>query len=114
MLFNPNLTCTVTTFDGVDIYGSPTSPRSYSAQCAVLRLINAAEKTEVRADASASRGRIDQLTDDAVLLFPSNVLLNHHDHVDVIGIKLRVNSIYPRVDLTGQIDHYEVGCGRAV
>jgi hypothetical protein len=68
------------------------------------------EKSAVRADTSATRGNAREMEADAVLLLAKNTVANIDDNVELMGHQFRIMSMHPRVDLLGDIDHYEVKC----
>ena len=82
-------------------------------KCAIVSLYDAAGKTTVRADSSASRGRAEEHLSDARLLFKPNVEIKIGDVV-VIPVKggdsvsIKITSIFRRPDIEGAIHHIDV------
>lgn len=107
-MFIPNLYCTITKAGSVNVYGEEQPGLTTPARCAIVKLLGREEKTSVRADSSASRGNAQEVTADAVLLFPPNTVIGMDDKITVVGQTLRVSGIWPRHDLRGRLDHYQV------
>ena len=79
------------------------------AKCGVVRLRATLGKTSIRTDVSASQGHAEEVVEESVLLFLPRVSVEIGDMVEVLGQKLRVTSVQPRVSLvTGQVDMSEV------
>jgi hypothetical protein len=108
-MLRPNLHCTITkageTYDG---YGRPVLGKTVRSLCSVVKLMNSAEKTSVRADSSASRGSAAEITADARLLFSPLTNITVGDKVIVAGFELRVMNVAPRFDVHSRLDHYQV------
>lgn len=75
--------------------------------CAVVHLNKKSVPTSVRADSSASRGNARELTLYSKLLFPTAIVLEVNDKVEVDGYVLKCIHIEPRYAVSGQLDHYE-------
>ena len=76
--------------------------------CGVVELNDAAVKTSVRTDSSASRANAEETTATAKILFPGNVTITKQDRFEIAGITLRATKIQPRWSVAGILDHYEV------
>lgn len=79
-----------------------------SARCGVVKLAVGSEKTSVRTDSSASGGHADEIAADARILFRHDVSVAVDDMIEIFNYKLRVMSVFPRHDVTGRFDHYQV------
>lgn len=111
MPFMPNLDCAVTrqVKGSYDRFGQPKlEERRWKLRCALVKLDAARAKTAVRTDSSASRGFAREAEIDARILFPATFAIQKGDFVDVLGHKLRVESVFPRVNIGGYLDHYQV------
>jgi len=84
-----------------------------STKCAIIHMYNETEKTSVRADSSASRGRSDeQVADGRFLLKPSEQVSTG----DLLELKVRggekyviqINRVFRRPDVEGVIHHIDV------
>jgi len=73
-----------------------------------VKLVQESKKTSVRTDASASRGTAQEILADARLLFPKYVELKPGDRLSIMGFELTVVSIFPRHNVLGAHDHWEV------
>jgi hypothetical protein len=110
-MFRPNLSCTIQKASGkVDVYGMPEPGVKYVERCAVVRLKLTSEKSSVRADTSASRGNALEIEADVMFLLTKNTVAKINDMILFEGEKYRIASRFPRVDLQGKMDHYEVTC----
>lgn len=107
-MFIPNLTCTIAKKTGYDSWGKPTYSAPVPATCSIIKLTEARDKTSVRTDSSASRGNAEEIKSDARLLFPASTSVNKEDVVEVLTFKLSVTSVFPRVDVPGNLDHWQV------
>lgn len=108
-MFRPNLDCVLSRSSGkTDVYGQPLPATKVKERCAVITMNLKNEKSSVRADSSASRGAARELQADALILMGRNSKVAIDDVVEVEGIKIRVVGKFPRRNLNGQLDHYEV------
>lgn len=108
MRLRPNLTCVVTPTEGWDAYGSEKFGTPYEERCAVVKLDRFVTPTSVRSDSSASRAYADEFQAQSRLLFPNTSTIKSGDKVDLQGISLKVVSVWPRHDVGGEFDHYQV------
>lgn len=107
-LFKPNLTCQVRTPNGKNAYGEETLGPPTLVPCAIIYLRSAVRESSVRADSSPSRGAAREKVIEAKLLTVANAAVKLDDQIEVAGYKLRVSSVFPRHDLEGVLDHYEI------
>lgn len=93
---------------GFDLYGQPywSSPKIISV--GVVTLSRGTQKTSVRADSSASRGRADEDVADGVVMVEPNVVIGLSDFLTVEGVEYEVISVFPRRDVMGHHRHTEV------
>lgn len=109
-MFKPNIACKVHKSSGAsDVYGQPLPSTIVNERCTVINLNMESLKTTVRADSSASRGAASEMVLDAFLLMTKNTVARVDDVVEVAGMKIRVTRRFPRHNLKGVIDHYEIG-----
>lgn len=109
-MFKPNATCTLySRTDEQDVYGVYSFlPPKMNTPCAVVQMDLVVKKTSVRADSSASRGRAEEEIGLVRLLFPSTVSIQEYDVVEINGVVIEVIRIFPRRDVLGKVDHYQV------
>ncbi|MDE9494519.1 hypothetical protein KKJ09_13215 [Xenorhabdus bovienii] len=93
----------------LDIYGQASLQFAGKSPIGIVRFVQAYDKTSVRADSSASRGKADIALFDAVLIFPKSSKLQIDDVLLVEGVKLEVKSIHNRFGLRCKEGHFEVG-----
>jgi len=108
-MFKPNVNCIISAASGeTDLYGQPVPARRVRERCAVVKLNIVNVKSAVRADTSASRGSARELHADAVFLLTKTTCANIDDIIEVAGQVLKIKSKFPRFDVQGVLDHYEV------
>jgi hypothetical protein len=108
-MFRPNLTCIISVSSGeTDVYGKPMPATRVTERCAIVKLDIKNTKTSVRADTSASRGNARELIADSVILLTKNTVANIDDIIEVSGATLRIASKFPRHNVSGELDHYEI------
>lgn len=104
----PNLDCKVYKQTAPDVYGQVTSGPAIPERCCVVKLKKKSDATTVRADSGASRAHADEfITENRILLTPKTKAAID-DRLDVAGVSIRVKSMFPRFDILGRLDHYEV------
>lgn len=108
MRLRATVPCSITKTVGYDVYGKEQLGDSYTAKCAVVKLTQVSEATSVRTDSSASRGAGREIIADARLLFPKTTDVGIDDKVEVMGVELKVLSVFPRTTIGGKHDHNQV------
>jgi hypothetical protein len=109
-MFRPNKRCTLRKSGGkTDVFGQPIPTETREEWCAIVTLNLRNEKSSVRADTSASRGAAREFQVDAVLLMTQFSQVRIDDVIEIEGVQLRVVARFPRHDLQGRLDHYEIG-----
>ena len=111
-MIRPNIRCTVSKDNGFNVHGQAQYGEPINAKCSVVRYKAINQKTSVRTDSSASRGRADEDVYDAVLLFSPKTNINKNDVVEIFGEKLKVNNVERRFSALGVLDHLEVSLNR--
>lgn len=109
-LLRPNIKCSLTPVGDYDRYGQPVVGESQEVWIAVVHLMNSNKRESVRRDASASQRFAGEIASDARLLFPHLIKIKEGDKVEVAGTTLKVRTVFPRHDLNGLIDHWQVDC----
>jgi hypothetical protein len=109
MAFIPNQDCLVSKAnEETDEFGQPTFAAPVEERCAIVKLDLAREKTSVRVDSSGSRGNAQEFTANARILFTRDSIIAVGDKVEILGNVLRALSKFPRHDIGGSLDHYQV------
>lgn len=103
--------CTVIKVRGHDIYGAEVLGSRVKERCGVVKLYKSSEFTTVRVDSGASRGAAFEGQGFAQLLLSPSTVAQINDLLFVGGIRLRVTKKWPRFDVFGKTDHYEIECG---
>lgn len=110
-MFRPNQNCTIYSATGkTDVYGTPAPAQLVKERCFVVKLDIANEKSAVRADTSASRGNARELEAKAEILLQPTTIAHIDDLIEVSGVKLRIMSKFPRRNMQGVLDHYQISC----
>lgn len=110
----PRTPCTISRKgQGFDRYGRENHAVKKRTKCAIIGFYNSAEKTSVRADSSASRGRADEQTADVRILLKPNEDITTGDIVEIQltggqPIVMKVSKIFRRPDVEGVIHHIDV------
>ena len=110
MAFRPTVPCQIVRAGPLDQYGRPSDAITIPALCGVVKMRFDSAKTSIRTDAAASRGSAREFEAKVLLLFPPQTPVNLDDSIQVQGQRVRAISVEPRFAITGQLDHYEVGC----
>lgn len=93
----------------LDVYGESQLRFVDRIKLGMVRFADSVEKSSVRADSSASRGKAEQEEFDAVMVTPLESKVQQGDIMLVDGVKLRVDMIHKRFGLRGRPGHLEVG-----
>lgn len=110
-MFRPNITCHIQKTSGkTDVYGMPVLGAKTIERCAIVQLKIINEKSSVRADTSATRGNARELEVDAKILLAKTTVAAIDDLIVIEGVKYRIASKFPRHNLQGVLDHFEVTC----
>jgi hypothetical protein len=108
-MFIPNTTCDLyVRTDTADNFGNFTYLPVQTVKCAMIDLSLIVQKSSVRADTSGSRGQVEQQQGDAMFLFPKTVSIKLGDVIFKDGFWLEAIQAYPRRNLLGRLDHYQV------
>lgn len=108
-MFRPNTFCHVSKRAGFDDWGRESYGQRKRIPCSVVRLRVTSEKTSVRADSSASRGRAHEVQADSVVLLPPTQEVSIGDRLELMGYSFEVESVHPRLSIMGRHDHNEIG-----
>lgn len=110
-MFRPNQNCQIRKVGGkTDVYGMPIAGPLVPERLAIINLNLVAVKSSVRADSSASRGNANELEADAKFLLTKTTVAEIDDMIVYGGNEFRIVSKFPRHDLQGRLDHYEITC----
>ena len=64
--------------------------------------------TSVRTDTSGTQSRAEEVTYDARILVHPSAALKLGDVMEVFGNHYRIAEIFPRYEMTGSLNHYQV------
>ena len=92
-----------------DVYGRVTLGSPEKVKIAIINLELTREKTSVRTDSSATRGNADEVIATRVrVLFPKSTEPARGDKVTVEGREIKVISVFPRHNIRGVVEHFQV------
>lgn len=92
-----------TTRRGEPVYAD----NAISVRVDVIHLNAKIQPTSVRTDSSASRGNAEEMVAAARVLFQRQVNPQRGDRFVIHGVVMRIESIEPRVDTFGELDHWD-------
>ena len=110
MILHPNNSCVYYRASGVDKYAKKTFDAPETIECVLISVNIDMVKSSVRADADASRGRSEGLNGQARLLLPDCFKPAEGDYILIDEMWLEVKAIFPRKNLFGDLDHWQVDC----
>jgi hypothetical protein len=103
--------CRIRGLAGFDQYAKKTYIDKPAEKVAVIKLVSKRQHSTVRADASATNAFAEEFTADCKLLFSPATAVEVDDVVELLGVTLRIASKFPRINVAGKIDHYEITAG---
>lgn len=104
----PNQTCVLIKSAGNDVYGQPIPGIQSRERCSVVSMPTADVKSSVRSDSSASRGNAHEEQVNGKILLTAVTRAEMHDILVIRGQKLKIDSVHPRWNAAGKLDHIEV------
>lgn len=108
-MFLPNTYCQrFARSDVQDIWSNYTYAPADTLPCSIVSLDLRIDRSSVRVDSSASRGRSEEETGTARILYPVGTSIKEGDIIQVDDVYIEVVRIYPRRDVLGNIDHIQV------
>lgn len=107
-MFQPNMVGKLSALTGRDAYAREIYADPIDCPFGAVNLEVGTQKTNVRADSSASRGSADEIaTMRAKILVVPYVNINIGDRFELDGIRYRIQSKHTRRSIMGTIDHFE-------
>lgn len=110
MALRATIPCTIIPFTGTDRYGQPEFGTPVSAVCAPVDFDIKSIKSSIRADSSASRGNAREIETSIDVLLPASARIAVEDQMMLLGLTVRVISIFPRYNTSGSLHHLEIKC----
>lgn len=107
-MFIPNTKAQLRRRGPRDVFGKEIFATPVEIPCAVVQLKEGVMESSVRADSSASRGAAEELMVQSKILIPNNVTVKKGDVLEIYGIFIEVMSSHPRINVLGDLDHYEL------
>lgn len=93
---------------GFDATGRPILDDGRKVGFSPIKIDHSVRQTSIRTDKSASKSRADEDVVDARLLVEPRAQLALGDILEFNGAQYRVVTIFPRYDMSGIVDHYQV------
>jgi hypothetical protein len=121
MTFRPRYPCVIKRqLKSFDSFGRPKfNTMRVKTRCDVVYIKEGGDRTTVREDSSASRGRAEEYVNDARLLLNPREGVKLGDVIEVQAFgelgdanHLRVMRVWRRPDISGRIHHIEIDCDR--
>lgn len=109
MIF-PTLSVQVLKKVGTDAYAQPRYAATLHEKVAPVKLGFMQRPTSVRTDVAASKARALEHNANVVVLARPTTRIALDDKLVVMGHSLRVVDVQPRISVTGELDHYQIGC----
>ena len=110
-MFSPNVSCVIHSAGGnTDVFGMPIERSRTQEMCAIISMNVKSEKTQSKAIFSSSRGSASEFEADTKILLKANTVASIDDDIHIYGNKFRIMSMFPRINMQGVLDHYEVTC----
>lgn len=106
-MFRPNQVGKLLKNTGYDKYAQVKFADPIDCPFAVVSLLSRADKTNVRADSSASRGSADEILSKVKILIVPTIKPGFDDVFIFNDTKHRITGVHPRYTVTGTLDHYE-------
>lgn len=104
----PKIACIVVPVVGYNENGEPLFGAGRPEQCATVRFTHEITHTSVRADATATRAYADDFAATTKILLTPETSARIGDKLQVLGLELRITSLFPRHSVWGHLDHFEV------
>ncbi len=112
MRFRGNIPCELSQPAGFTSRGEALFSAPIRTRCSIVKLDVGTDKTTVRADSSATRGSAREMLADAKVLLEVSAKPQIEARLVLIDFGVdavyRIVGIFPRHDLLGKLDHYEV------
>lgn len=107
-MFTPNVRCWLRLVGSTNVYGEESLGAKIPELCNVVRLRKSVTHTTVRSDSSATRGHADENEANVIILLSPKTKATLGSQLEVVGVKVRINDLQPRMNMLGQLEHYEV------
>lgn len=104
----PNINATLRRKTGYDANGRPVWGAASNIKLAIVTLRHVTERSSVRADSSASRGRAEESRADGIILVPPEIALSTEDRISMLGRSYEITMAFPRHGLDGSLGHTQV------
>ena len=98
--------------NGYTATGDATYGKPRQVGVSVVRLETMVRPTSIRTDKSGSQGRSDEMVLDGRLLLDNGSSPKGGDLIEVRGITYEIVDVYPRYDMDGLINHFQVDVKR--
>lgn len=93
---------------GFSVTGKPTLGSPVSVRFSPIRLASMAQATSIRTDKSGSKSRADETIFKGRILVHPESSIDNGDTVEIDSVRYEVNEVFPRYDMGGYLNHYQV------
>lgn len=100
-------------FPIIDMDGEPSYMTAVEQPCSVISLDLVLDRSSVRADSSASRGRAQEIGGSAMILVSPTLTILKQDIAEIQGELFEVIAVWPRTRVRGGVHHKEIVLRRA-
>lgn len=97
---------------GYTVTGVPTFGLPRPVGLSVIRDESMSQPTSIRTDKSGSQGRADEVVVKGRLLIENQVVPKIGDLVSFLSNTYRIDRVFPRLDMDGLVNHYQVDVER--
>ena len=106
--FKPIAKATLYKVDGYTIDGAVNLADPVEVGISPVYLRSGIQQTSIRTDKSGTQSHAEESVSDARILMSPNEDLDYGDIMEVFGLKYRINIIFPRYEMTGDLNHLQV------
>lgn len=110
--FIPQMRGTLRSPTGYTITGDTQYGLSRKIGLSVVRIERQTQPSSIRTDKSGSQGRADENVVQGRLLIEAKGVPANNDLVTVRGTTYRIVDVFPRYDMDGLVNHYQVDIER--
>jgi hypothetical protein len=107
-ILRPNIPATLRRLTGFSPQGRSVWSEETKLKVAIVTLKSKIERSSVRADSSASRGRAEEARADGVVLVPPDIAVVAGNRLGLLGAQYEVVTAFPRHGLDGSLGHTQV------
>jgi len=112
--FRPHLQVDLFRVSGFNSDGSSATTESTKVGISIVTLDAKSQKTPLRLGQSGSVSRAEELIYDGRVLIHPKHDITHGDVLEIFGLQYKIESIFPRYEISGLLNHNQVELNRWV